>query len=274
MRPLTKIGLAAAATLAAALVAQQLVPPADADQPLTLYVDRRIGADDKDGRTPDEPLRTLDAALELAEPGADILIMGYGDSLRYPGTGGRCITVRGTADKPITIRRNIYTNTKYPVFLSTYEVIEDGWRKEPAPDAEAGDPPTWSRAWPSRIRLDGDPDYGFLTIDDKVLTGYVDPPPADVDNAGWWADGRLYLRAGATRPNRHLTVVKDGDGLCLSGKSRHVRIKDLSIKGAVIGVRVEEGARDIGVEHVYRYSVLDEDLIPDSALAEGMEPPR
>ena len=256
-RILTLVG-AAVGVLGASLLADTLVPPANATLPLTLYVDPRIGDDAYAGRLPDQPLATLEEATRRARPGTDILLTGYGERLPYPGTGTKCLTVVGSAKQPVVIRRNIYTNTLRPTVLTTVKPVRGPWtlREQTASHR------TWSTPWPDPIRLIGDPDYGFIKIGGIALTGYARPPGATVDEAGWWADGQLYLRSGQADPHRYPVAVKDGDGICLSSKSRHVRIKDLMIIGAVHAVRAEPGAVDIQVEHVVRGNVLDGDRLP------------
>jgi len=236
-----------------------VIPPASAGQPLTLYVDGRIGSDDADGRTPERALATLDAAFERARPGAEILITGYDTRLPYRGTGTRCVTLVGTPDQPITIRRNVYTNTLYPAVITVDKLVEGKWRRE----GTAGGQVIWSTPWPGEIVLTDDPDLGFVKIGQLALHGYIAEPPLEVGDAAWWADGRVYVRTTDVNPNRYPTIVKDGDGLCLSAKSRHVRIKDLSVRGAVHAIRVEDGAEDIRVSHLVRYNVLDPDVRPD-----------
>jgi hypothetical protein len=256
-RILTFVG-AAVCVLGVSLLADALVPPASANLPLTLYVDPRIGDDDYPGRLPDQPLATLEEAARRARPGTDILLTGYGERLPYPGTGPTCLTVVGSADQPVVIRRNIYTNTLRPAVLTTVKPVRGPWtlREQTASHR------TWSTPWPDPIRLIGDPDYGFIKIGGIALTGYVRPPGATVDEAAWWADGQLYLRSGQADPHRYHVAVKDGDGICLSSKSKHVRIKDLMVIGAVHAVRAEPGAVDIRVEHVVRGNVLDGDRLP------------
>jgi hypothetical protein len=239
-------------------VADALIPAASADLPDTLYVDIRIGSDSNSGRMPDQALATLAEALDRAGPGTDILLTGYGDRLVYPGTGPRCVTLVGTAAEPVVIRRNVYTNTLYPAVLTSTEPVRGPWRREDDGTTAPG-VDTWSAPWPDRIVLTGDPDFGFVKIGGIALTGYTTRPPASVSEAAWWADGRLYLRTGRADPHRHPVSVKNGDGICLSGASRHVRIDDLMVSGAVHAVRTEPGARDIRITHMVRYNVLDDD---------------
>ncbi|MEQ4206463.1 hypothetical protein [Actinopolymorpha sp. B9G3] len=246
----------AAAVLAASFVADALLPPASARMPLTFYVDARIGNDAAVGRTPEEPLATFGEAVRRAEPGAEILLTGYGDRLTYTGTGTRCVTLAGKPDRPIVIRRNVYTNTLSPAVLTTDHLVHGGWKRR---HGSEGGSRTWSRPWPRKIRLTGDPDVGFVKIGGIALTGYPRRPPASVDEAAWWEGGEVYARTSRADPNRYPVIVKDGDALCLSGKSRHVRIKDLMVVGAIHAVRIEPGAADIRIEHIVRENVLDAD---------------
>lgn len=255
------LAAAVVAVLVAGLLASALIAPASAGQPLTLYVDGRIGSDDFDGRAPERALATLDAAIEQARPGADILITGYDTRLPYRGTGTDCVTLVGTPEQPVTIRRNVYTNTLYPAMISVDRQVDEKWVRE----RRAGEQITWSTPWPGEIVLSGDPDLGFVKIGQLALHGYIAEPPLQVGDAAWWADGRVYVRTTDVNPNGYATVVKDGDGLCISGQSKHVRIKDLSVRGAVHAIRVEDGARDIEISHLVRYNVLDPDLIAPSA---------
>lgn len=265
-KALLKLAIAAAGIVSVSLAASFVVPPASAGQPLTLYVDKRIGSDDDDGRTPERALETLNAALTRAEPGADILLTGYSDQLRYRGTGADCVTLRGTPDQPITIRRNVYTNTLYPAVITADRLTEREWARVRTERGQT----TWSTPWPRRIALSGDPDLGFLKVGKLALTGFIGEPPLAVGDASWWADGELYVRTADVDPNQYPVLVKDGDGLCLSADSRHVRIKDLSFHGAVHAIRVEDGAIDVEIEHVVRHNVLDPDLIAPSAGGKGI----
>ncbi len=249
--------VAVVGVLGLALVADVLVPPATASSPLTLYVDRRIGADSNDGLTPENALFSFAAALKLARPGADIVLTGYGSRLSYDGTGTKCVTLRGTPDKPITIRRNVYTNTLYPAKITSTRLVK--WRKWTVVSTE-GSMQVWAANWPSPIRLSTDPDAGFVKLGVVSLTGYAKEPPASAGRAAWWADNKLYVRMENVDPNKHPVYVKDGDGLCLTGESRHVRISDLMFAGAVHAIRVEPGAEDIQVRHIHRQSVLDKDM--------------
>ncbi|MGH3486766.1 MAG: hypothetical protein ACRDP8_02445 [Actinopolymorphaceae bacterium] len=275
--------IGAAAILAVSVVADALIPPASARMPLTIYVDARIGDDRAPGRTPDEPLATLGEALRRAKPGADILLTGYGDRLTYAGTGTHCVTLVGEPDRPIVIRRNVYTNTLAPAVISADHTVRGGWTRHPddhGTKEPAGDPGrnagardtghtsdtrhsrgVWSMPWPRRIRLTGDPDVGFVKIGGIALTGYPVRPKASVDEAAWWEGGRVYVRTSRADPNRYPVTVKDGDALCLSGQSRHVRVKDLMVVGAVHAVRTEPDAFDIQVEHLVRENVLDDDRL-------------
>lgn len=261
MRVVTQVAAAAVGMLIVALGASVVIAPAGADQPLTLYVDQRIGSDDFDGRTPERALKTLDAAVAHAEPGADILLTGYGDQLTYRGTGTRCVTLVGTEDEPVQIRRNVYTNTLHPAVLTTDRVVDEPWVAE----EQARGKTTWSTPWPGEIALFGPPALGFVKVGQLALHGFVDEPPLGAGDAAWWEDGRVYARMAGVDPNEHRAVVKDGDGLCLSADSRHVVIKDLSVHGAAHAVRVQQGAVDITVEHIVRHNVLDDDPIPASA---------
>ena len=260
--PLTLV-LAAAVVVAVGLVADLLVPPARAALPLTLYVDVRIGADSHDGRRPDRALETLDEAVRQARPGADILLTGYGTRLDYPGTGTRCLTVVGTADRPVVIRRNVYTNTLNPAVLSVDRKVTGRWTPHGGERADGSR--TWSTPWPRRIRLTGDPDLGFVKIGGIALTGHARRPVASEVEAAWWAGGKVFVRTARADPRKYPVVVKDGDGICLSARSRHVRVKDLMVVGAVHAVRVEPGAVDVEVEHLVRQNVLDDDFVPASA---------
>ncbi|WP_020574959.1 twin-arginine translocation signal domain-containing protein [Actinopolymorpha alba] len=257
-RTLLTLAAAAAGVLAVSVLVDLVIPPASASMPATLYVDRRIGVDDNDGRVPEEPLATLTEAVRRAAPGTDILITGYGSRDVYPGTGTNCLTVVGTPDKPITIRRNVYTNTLYPAVLTTNAEAKGPW----TPGAETAGLQTWSMPWPGRIQLFGDPDLGFVKIGELALFGYRHRPPVSEGEAAWWQDGRVYVRTRTADPNEYRVIVKDGDGICLSGKSRHVRIKDFMVVGAVHAVRVEEGAVDVEVDHMVRRNVLDGDRMP------------
>lgn len=265
-RALPRLSLVFVAVLAVSLVADVAMPPARADLPSTLYVDRRIGADHHDGRTPETPLATLQEAVRRAEPGTTILITGYGHRLVYPGTGTTCLTVRGTPDRPVVIRRNVYTNTLNPVVLTTTRKVPGPWTLlEEGRDGSQ----TWSAAWPNHIRLFGDPDMGLVKVGGIAMTGYSRRPPDTAQEASWWEDGQLFIRTRRANPNNYPVFVKDGDGICLSRESRHVRIKDIKVAGAVHAVRAEPGAVDIGVQHVVRENVLDADLLPGPAKGKG-----
>ncbi len=267
-RTILRVLVAAVAVLAMSLVADRAVPPASAGAPHTLYVDARIGDDSSGGALPDQPLATLAEALRRARPGTTILMAGYGDQLPYFGTGVHCPTVVGTAERPVVIRRNVYTNILRPVVLTTATPVTGPWTlRENAPGHR-----TWSAPWPDRIRLAGDPDYGFVKIGGIALTGYAKAPAGYAHEAAWWSGGRLYLRSGRASPHDYPVTVKNGDAICLSGGSRHVRIDDLMVAGAVHAVRVEPGAVDIRVDHVVRNNVLDKDLIPADARP-GFRPP-
>ncbi|SDR97663.1 hypothetical protein [Actinopolymorpha singaporensis] len=267
-RTILRVVVAAVAVLAVSLVADRAVPPASAGSPHTLYVDARIGDDDAPGTLPDQPLATLTEALRRTRPGTDILMAGYGDRLPYLGTGVQCPTVEGTAERPVVIRRNVYTNILRPVVLTTDTPVTGPWTLR---ETTAGHR-TWSAPWPDRIRLFGDPDYGFVKIGGIALTGYAEPPGDYAHEAAWWSDGRLYLRSGRASPHDYAVTVKNGDAICLSGRSRHVRIDDLMVVGAVHAVRVEPGAVDVRVDHFVRHNVLDKDLIPADARS-GFNPP-
>jgi hypothetical protein len=261
-RATPRLALVAVAVLAVSAIADLAMPPARASLPSTLYVDRRIGADHHDGRTPETPLASLEEAVRRAEPGTTILITGYGDRLVYPGTGTRCVTLRGTPDRPIVIRRNVYTNTLNPVVFTTIRKVPGPWRLvEEGRDGNQ----TYSAAWPNRIRLFGDPDMGLVRVGGIAMTGYPRRPPDTAEEASWWEDGTLFIRTRRANPNNYPVFVKDGDGICLSGASRHVRIKDIMVAGAVHAVRAEPGAVDIRVQHVVRENVLDDDLLPGAA---------
>lgn len=255
--------LATTVVLGASLVADVLIPPAAAGMDATLYVDGRIGSDSGDGGQPTEPLRTLDEALRRARPGTDILLAGYGEQLVYHGTGTRCLTVVGSASRPVVIRRNSFTNTPKPVVLTTERKVPGPWRREGDSGGGVG-AMTWSAPW-HRVLLFGDPDFGFVKIGMIAVTGYPRRPPASRDEVAWWANGRLYVRTSRADPNHYGATVKDGDGICLSGASRHVRIADLSVIGAVHAVRAEAGARDIKVGRTVLRNVLDADLLPATA---------
>jgi hypothetical protein len=266
----------AAVVLAASLVADALLPPASVHMPPTFYVDARIGDDAAVGRTPDEPLASLGEAVRRAEPGAEILLTGYGNRLTYTGTGTRCITLVGEPNRPIVIRRNAYTNTLSPAVLTTDHAVNGGWRPRPddtraARQGRESRSRTWSMPWPDRVRLTDDPDLGFVKIGGIALTGYAHRPSASVDEAAWWEGGEVYVRTSRADPNRYPVIVKDGDALCLSGESRHVRIKDLMVVGAVHAVRVEPGAADIRVEHLVRENVLDADHRSDRRSGHGSD---
>ena len=256
-RTVLRLGVAVVGVLGASLLADLLIPPADADLPLTLYVDARTGNDGNDGRLPDRALGTLDGALARAVPGTDILLTGYGTRLTYRGTGTTCRTIAGTRDEPVTIRRNVYTNTLYPTVLSANASVPGPWTLEAE---HTGGARTWSTPWPERVQLSGDPDLGFVKIGGIALTGYARRPPESAPEAAWWAAGRLYARTARADPAEHDVVVKNGDAICLSAASRHVRVKDLMVDGAVHAVRAEPGAVDIEVEHLVRANVLDDDL--------------
>ena len=83
----------------------------------------------------------------------------------------------------------------------------------------------------------------------------------------------LYLRSGQASPHDYAVTVKNGDAICLSGLSRHVRIDDLMVVGAVHAVRVEPGAVDVGVDHLVRHNVLDKDQVPADARPGFRRPP-
>lgn len=248
---------AVAAVLAAALLADVLLPPATAGQPDTLYVDRRIGSDDATGRVPDKPLATIDEAVRRVRPGGQVLITGYGTRLAYAGTEDRCVTVRGEPGKPITIRRNVYTNTLYPAVLTSTRTIRGPWELV----EETSETRTFAAPWPRPIRLSGDADDGFVKLGGITLVGFRGKPEPAVRNAAWWADGQVFIRSDHYDPNDYDILVKAGDGICVSGRSAHLRIKDLMIVGAVHAIRVERGAVDVEVSHVVRQNVLDPDLI-------------
>ncbi|REF36557.1 hypothetical protein [Thermasporomyces composti] len=260
------LALVAAAVLAVSVVADIAMPPARANLPSTLYVDRRIGADHHDGRTPETPLATLEEAVRRAEPGTTILITGYGHRLVYPGTGTKCLTVRGTPDRPVVIRRNVYTNTLNPTVFTTNRRVPGPWRLV---EEESDGRQTWSTPWPNHIRLFGDPDLGLVRVGGIAMTGYPRRPPDTAEEASWWEHGTLFIRTRRANPNNYPVFVKDGDGICLSGRSRHVRIKDIKVAGAVHAVRAEPGAVDIRVQHVVRENVLDADRLPGAGEGEG-----
>ncbi|GAB3404923.1 hypothetical protein [Flindersiella endophytica] len=248
---------AVVAVLAAALLADVLLPPATAGQPVTLYVDRRIGSDDAAGRLPDQPLATIDEAIRRVKPGGQVLITGYGTRLAYPGTEDRCITLRGEPGKPITLQRNVYTNTLYPTVLTSTRLVRGPWKLV----EETSETRTFAAPWPRRIRLSGDADDGFVKLGGITLVGFGSKPEAVVRNAAWWADGQVFIRSDHYDPNDFDIFVKAGDGICVSGRSAHVRINDLMIVGAVHAIRVEPGAVDVKVSHLVRQNVLDRDLI-------------
>ena len=191
-RTILRLVVAAVAVLAVSLVADRALPPASAGAPHTLYVDSRIGDDGVPGTLPDQPLATLPEALRRARPGTQILMAGYGDQLPYLGTGVHCPTVMGTAERPVVIRRNVYTNILRPVVLTTDTPVTGPWTLR---EAAAGHR-TWSAPWPDRIRLAGDPDYGFVKIGGIALTGYFDAPDDSVHEAAWWSHGRSTSAAG------------------------------------------------------------------------------
>ncbi|MFD2077880.1 hypothetical protein SAMN05421678_10850 [Actinopolymorpha cephalotaxi] len=267
-RTLLRLVVAAVAVLVVSLVADRALPPASAGAPHTLYVDSRIGDDGLPGTLPDQPLASLSEALRRVRPGTQILMAGYGDQLPYLGTGVHCPTVQGTAERPVVIRRNVYTNILRPVVLTTATPVTGPWTLRETTSEYR----TWSAPWPDRIRLAGDPDYGFVKIGAIALTGYAKPPRDYAHEAAWWSGGRLYLRSGRASPHDYGVTVKNGDALCLSGRSRHVQIDDLMVVGAVHAIRVEPGAQDIRVDHFVRHNVLDKDLIPVGALP-GFSPP-
>lgn len=253
--------IAAAAVLALALLADVVLPPAAANQPNTLYVDRRIGSDSWSGRSPEEPLASFLEATRRARPGTQILVTGYSTSLVYAGTEHRCSTLRGTKDEPITIRRNVYTNTLYPAILTANRKVPGPWRVV----ERNGKSRTWAADWPHEIQLHGDPDNGFVQLGAIAVYGYADEPHPAVARAAWWDDGKVFIRDNHYDPNEFDIFVKAGDGICLSGDSAHVRIDDLMVEGAVHAVRVEPGAVDIQTSHLVRANVLDDDRIPRSA---------
>lgn len=262
---------AAAAVTAGSVAADRRLPPADVGQPRTLYVDPRIGDDANSGRLPEEALATLTAALrQVRDPvpaGARILVMGYGDKLVSQGTGQRCPTVRGTARHPVVISANVYTNTLYPVVLTTRTAVTGRWR--PVRDAPGGQ--VWVTRWDRPVRLTKIPSHGLVQVGQVGLDAYRSEPAARAGNATWWREGdtpgsgRLFVRIVGVDPNRYTVMIKDGDAICLSGRSRHVRIRGLAVDGAVHAIRVEPGARDIAVHDVLRRNVLDEDVIPAGA---------
>ncbi|HZC26803.1 MAG TPA: hypothetical protein VE287_07255 [Actinopolymorphaceae bacterium] len=255
------LALATTAVLGTSLVSDALIPPAAAGMDTTLYVDARIGSDTHDGREPTDALRTLGEAIRRAAPGTNILLTGYGDQLTYLGTGTRCPTVVGSVSRPVVIRRNSFTNTLRPVVLTTVRSVPGPWQR--VDEGGTGDVgATWSAPWPHRIPLPVDPDFGFVRIGQIAVTGYAHRPAASKDEVAWWSDGRLYVRTSRANPNHYGVTVKDGDGICLSGGSRHVRIEDLTFNGAVHAVRVEAGGSDIKVSRVVRDNVLDADLVP------------
>lgn len=256
-RSLGWLAVGAVAVLALGLVADLLIPAASAGQPSTLYVDRRIGSDTASGRTPEEPLESFLEATRRARPGTQILVTGYGTNLAYAGTEHRCLTLRGTKDEPITIRRNVYTNTLYPAILTATRKVPGRWRLV----ERDGRIRTWAADWPHPIRLHGDPDSGFVKLGKVGVYGYADEPHPAVPSAAWWADGKVYVRDDHYDPNEYDIFVKAGDGICLSGDSAHVRIQDLMVAGAVHAVRVEPGAVDIRRSHLVRENVLDDDRI-------------
>lgn len=248
---------AVVSVLAAALLADVVLPPASAGQPDTLYVDRRIGSDRATGRLPDQPLATLDEAVRRVRPGGQILITGYGTRLAYPGTEDRCITLRGEPGKPITIERNVYTNTLYPTVFTSTRLVRGPWKLV----EETSEHRTWAAPWPRRIRLTGDADDGFVKLGGITLVGFREQPEEVVRNGAWWSDGQLYVRSDHYDPNEFDIYVKSGDGICVSGDSAHLRINDLMVAGAIHAVRVEPGAVDVQVTHIVRANVLDPDLI-------------
>lgn len=263
--------LAAGVVLVAVLsvVADLAIPAAGSQTPTTLYVDPRIGDDQDDGLLPNHALATLTEALRRTQddgsPGATVLLMGYDYQLVHQGTGHHCLTVRGTADHPVVIRPNVYTNTLYPVVVTTRTPVTTRWRLVD----RGGGLRTWTTPWDPPVRLTKVPSHGLLQVGQIGIDGYDAEPPASVGNATWWTEsggsGRLYVRTDNPNPNDYKVSVKDGDGICLSGRSRHVRIRGLVVDGAVHAVRAEPGARDIRVRNIARRNVLDEDVLPPSA---------
>lgn len=245
--------------VAVAVLASLLVPPATADLPATVYVDRRVGDDGNDGRTPENAYENLTTALRHAPDSANVLLMGYGNDLVYAGTETGCVTLRGTAEDPFTIRRNTYTNTLYAAEVTATRKVTDRWEQV----RRDGRVRTWSVPWPDPIRLPDEPEKGFLKLGAIGIVGYPEEPPAGATQVAWWSDGRLYYRDDHYDPNEFDVFVKNGSGLCISGESEHVRIVDLSVIGAVHAIRVEPGARDVRVRHIFRENVLDSDLRGD-----------
>lgn len=232
------------------VIADSTVKPARADLPQTLYVDSGFGhdpapgakADPKAGSTPALAFKSLDAAVPHVRPGGSILLMGYGPGTTYQRGGKPCLTVRGEPGRPVTITRNVYTNRLRQPVITTRTTVTSRFV-----EVGVGE---WTTPWPRDPGLSDGHGEAFVILGQIGLTGWDHQPPQMTDRAAWWSEGRLHLRLlEGIDPNRYPVRVTNGPGLCFTGTSRHVLVKNLDVLGVLRPVEVRRGAVDIRFEN-------------------------